>query len=283
MIKRALILGGGGVAGISWETGVIVGMADAGLDVRDADLFLGTSAGSTVAAQITSGLMLAELFQRQIDPALQAREISVQMDMQKLGAAFANAQQDARNATELLQRIGTLALATPTITEAERRAVIVSRLPVHTWPQSRLEVIAVNAYSGERRIFDRHSGVDLVDAVAASCAVPGVWPPATIDGQRYIDGGVYSNENADLAAGFERVLVITPEVPLALLEHLETQVARLRQEGSRVEIVHPDEAVKGAVAAVGGNPLDPSLRERLAPPGREQGRRIADQVASFWH
>jgi NTE family protein len=282
MIKRALILGGGGVAGISWETGVIVGMADAGLDVRDADLFLGTSAGSTVAAQITSGLTLAELFQRQVDPALQAVEISVQMDMQKLGAAFANAQQNARNTTELLQRIGTLALATPTVTEAERRAVIVSRLPVHIWPQSRLEVIAVNAHSGERRIFDRNSGVDLVDAVAASCAVPGVWPPATIDGQRYIDGGVYSNENADLAAGCERVLVITPEIPLALLENLETQVARLRQEGSRVEIVHPDEAIKVAIAAVGGNPLDPSLRERLAPIGREQGRRIADQVASFW-
>jgi NTE family protein len=282
MTKRALVLGGGGVAGISWETGVIVGMADAGLDVRNADLFLGTSAGSTVAAQITSGLTLDELFLRQVNPALQAAELPAQVDFQQMGADYMNALEGARNASEILQRVGVLALAAPTVTEAEQRAVIVSRLPVHSWPQSRLAVVAVDVHSGERRVFERDSGVNLVDAVAASCAVPLIWPPVAIDGHRYMDGGAYSNENADLASGFDRVLVITPEVPFVLVEKLDTQVERLQQNGARVEIVHPDEAMNAALASVGGNVLDPSLRGRAAEIGREQGRRIADQMASLW-
>ncbi len=282
MTKRALILGGGGIVGIAWETGVIVGLADAGLDVRDADLFVGTSAGSTVAAQITSGFPLDELFLRQSDPALQSVELSAQVDMEKMTADFANALRGARDATEILQRIGALALATPTVAESERRAVVFSRLPVHTWPQSRLEVVGIDVQSGERRVFDRASGADLVDAVAASCAIPSVWPPVTIGGHRYMDGGVYSNENADLAAGFERVLVITPDIPFVLVEKLSNQVAQLQQEGATIEIVHPDEAMNEALASVGGDLLSLALRGRSAQLGREQGRRIADHIASFW-
>jgi NTE family protein len=71
---RALVLGGGGVAGIAWMTGLLAGLADAGQDVTGADLLVGTSAGAAVAAQVGSGLSLDALFARQTDPALQARE-----------------------------------------------------------------------------------------------------------------------------------------------------------------------------------------------------------------
>lgn len=282
MATHALVLGGGGVAGIAWETGLLVGLAKAGIDVRNADLFLGTSAGSTVAAQITSGLTLDELFQRQVDPALQAHELAPQPDFQKMIDDFTRAFKEGGTSSEILQRIGTLALAAPTVTEAERRNVIVSRLPVHSWPQSRLEIVAVDAFSGERIIFKRESGVDLVDAVTASCAVPYVWPPATINQRRYIDGGSYSVANLDLAAGFDKILVLQPDTPPAILESLDEQIERLQRQGAQIDVIAPDEAMKAALASVGGNALDPSLRGIAANLGREQSQHEAARVAALW-
>ncbi|GHO49334.1 patatin-like phospholipase family protein [Ktedonospora formicarum] len=282
MTKRALVLSGGGVAGIAWETGLAVGLFEVSLDVREAELIVGTSAGSTVAAQITSGLSFEELYQRQVNPALQATEIDVKIDMQEWGASFMRILEKASNPREIRQGIGEMALVTQTVPESERRAVIVSRLPVHTWPQRQMQLVAVDAHSGERVVFDRSSGIDLIDAVAASCAVPGVWPPVTIGEHRYIDGGTHSNENADLAVGYDRVLIIEPEVPALPLEKLETQVELLERHGAKVEIIRPVEAMKEALASVGGNPLDPSLREVAARIGREQGRNIASHIATFW-
>ncbi|MBA2678811.1 MAG: patatin-like phospholipase family protein [Ktedonobacteraceae bacterium] len=111
--------------------------------------------------------------------------------------------------------------------------MIASRLPVHSWPQSQLEIVAVDAFSGERTIFNSESGIELVDAVMASSAVPYVWPPATIKQRRYIDGGCYSMANLDLAAGFDKVLVLQPDIPpFAVVESLDEQVERLQRQGS---------------------------------------------------
>lgn len=165
---HALVLGGGGIAGFAWETGLLVGLAEAGIDVRNADLFVGTSAGATVAALITSGLSLEELFQRLVDPALQAHELAVQLDFEKMLADFTRAFKEGGTSSEIMQRIGALASAAPTPSEAQRREVIVSRLAVHSWPQSQVEIVAVDAQSGERTVFKRDSGVELVDAVMAS-------------------------------------------------------------------------------------------------------------------
>ena len=283
MTTHALVLGGGGVAGISWETGILVGLAHAGIDVRNADLFLGTSAGSNVAAMITSGLSLDELFQRLVDPALQSHELALQPDFGKMLADFTRAFKEGGTGSEILQRIGALALAVPTAPEAQRREVIVSRLPVHGWPQSRLEIVAVDAFSGERTLFKRDSGVELVDAVMASSALPYAWPPATINQRRYIDGGCYSIANLDLAAGFDKVLVLQPDLPpVPFLESLDGQIERLQREGAQIEVITPDEAMKAALASVGGNALDPSLRGIAANLGREQGRHEAARVAALW-
>jgi NTE family protein len=283
MTTYALVLGGGGMAGIAWETGLIVGLAEAGIDVRNAGLFVGTSAGATVGAQITSGLELAELFQRLVDPALQNQELAIQPDFQKMLTDFTRAFNEGGSSTEILQRIGALALAAPTVSEAQRRAVVASRLPVHSWPQSRLEIVAVDALSGERIIFTRDSGVELVDAVMASGALPYAYPPATINQRRYIDGGCYSIANLDLAAGFDKILVLQPDLPpFPYLETLDEQVERLRREGAQVEVITPDEAMKAALASVGGNALDPSLRGAGAQAGREQGLRVAARVAALW-
>lgn len=283
MTKRAAVFGGGGIVGIAWEVGVLVGLADEGVDVRDADMFVGTSAGSVAASLVTSGISLQEMFQRQVDPALQAREIPAQLDLEKIGNAFTQAIQGSKDITEILQRIGELALREETVPEAARLEVMASRLPVHSWPQEkRLLIVAVDAVSGQRIAFERESGVKLLEAVAASCAIPMVWPAVTIGGHRYIDGGTYSNENADLAVGAQRVLVIRPETPPLLLVSLDQQLDLIRQHGGNAEVIVMDEATKAVLAGVGGNPLDLTIRGDAARAGREQGRRVASQIASFW-
>jgi NTE family protein len=109
------------------------------------------------------------------------------------------------------------------------------------------------------------------------------WPPATINQRRYIDGGCYSIANLDLADGFDKVLVPQPDLPpFPYLETLDEQRKRLQREGAQVEVITPDEAMKAALASVGGNALDPSLRGIAANLGREQGRRVAARVADLW-
>jgi len=269
---QALVLGGGGLAGIAWMTGLLAGLADAGQDVTGADLLVGTSAGAAVAAQVGSGLSLDALFARQVDPALQAREISVDVNMTEVAAEFAALLAGASSAQDMQRRVGAYALAASTVSEADRLAAVGSRLPSPQWPARRLLLVAVDAQTGETRVFDRDSGADLVDAVAASCAVPGIWPPVTIGGHRYVDGGIRSSDNADLASGHARIVVLSPlgaDSPFPTPLPLRTVVARLRSEGSAVTVIAPDEA---SVAAIGTNPLDPATRIPSAEAGRAQGR-----------
>jgi NTE family protein len=273
-VTEALVLGGGGVGGIAWITGLLTGLADAGQDVTGADVLVGTSAGSAVAAQLGSGLPLEELYARQVDPALQAAEIMAEMDLDDFAAEIGTALGGAAGVPELRRAVGRFALRAATVPEARRRAVIESRLPSHGWPARTLRIVAVDAESGQQRVFDNECGVSLVDAVAASCAVPGVWPPVTIDGRRYVDGGVRSIANADHAAGASRVLVVVPMgsvEPFPSDVPLERSVEELRARGAQVAVVEPDEASR---AAIGANPLDPSTRRPAAEAGRAQGRAL---------
>ncbi|WP_431902929.1 patatin-like phospholipase family protein [Amycolatopsis thermoflava] len=277
-MTRALVLGGGGVAGIAWQTGLLHGLSESGVDVLGADRFIGTSAGSTVAAQITSGTALAELFRRQVDPALQSPEIPADVDAETIAEMFGAAVSGATDAKDARRRIGELALAARTVAEADRLKVIEARLPVHDWPAAALHIVAVDAATGDDRVFTAESRVSLVDAVAASCAVPGTWPPVTIDGRRYIDGGVRSMENADLAAGCDRVLVLrVTEVPGNT--DLDEQVAALRRDGAAVLVVAPDAA---AAEAIGPNLLDPTVREAAARAGFDQAARAVAEVSAVW-
>jgi NTE family protein len=178
----------------------------------------------------------------------------------------------ARSIEERWRRIGAFARAAKTVPEAARREAVASRLPSHEWPARRMQLVAVDAITGAHRVFDRASGVPLVDAVTASCAVPGVWPPSTIGGVRYIDGGVRSSDNADLASGFGRVVVLSPMGLTGVFPTrypLREVVTRLRSDGSEVRVLTPD---ADSIAAMGANPLDPSTRAPSARAGRSQGR-----------
>jgi NTE family protein len=280
-VKKALVLAGGGVAGIAWELGVLRGLADfdpvLADDVIAADLVVGTSAGSAVAAQITSGTPLADLYDRQLDEA--SAEIEVDLDMEELLARFTAATVGVSSLDEAWRAIGALALDTETVAEPVRRAAVAARLPVPAWPSRPMLLPAVDAETGETVVFSRDSGVSLIDAVAASCAVPGIWPPVSINGRRYIDGGVRSSTNADLAAGSDRVLVIVPTLAGQLdpFSRLDDETAALRP--MPVLAVHADAA---SVRAFGTNPLSPATRAPAARAGRQVGRASATQVAAFW-
>jgi len=282
MKDRALVLGGGGVAGIAWMTGLLFGLSEQNVDLREADLMIGTSAGSTLGAQLGAA-SLEELFRRMVEPSAQGREINpgprVLESFQKARATFSS----ITDRTERIRQIGKWALETPTISESERRKVVEARLPSHTWPDHGLAIVTIDAESGEIQVFDRKSGLDLVDAVAASCALPGIWPPVTIRGKRYIDGGVRCAENADLAKGYARVVILSPmgtTLPRIGGSGLSEQIEILEQAGSKTYLVTPDAKSR---RAVGLNPLAPETRRPAAKAGREQGRGTAADLADFWN
>ncbi|MYT41066.1 patatin-like phospholipase family protein, partial [Streptomyces sp. SID5471] len=208
MTGTALVLGGGGYTGIGWEIGMLAGLVEAGVDLGTADVVIGTSAGSIVGAQLTSGrLTPEELFARQLVP--DTGETAARMGAREL-ARFAYLALRSRDAVDFGVRMGRLAMTARAASGPGRRDAIARRLVCHDWPARRLMITAVDAVTGRRTAFDDTSGAGLVDAVSASCAVPGVWPPVSIGGQRWIDGGVHSSANADLAAGYGRVVVLAP-------------------------------------------------------------------------
>jgi NTE family protein len=293
--ERALVLGGGGSAGNAWEIGVIGGLFDAGLDVTEADLIIGTSAGSTAAAQISSATQPTELLAGILAAAPQPRTGPVGSDRGRVPDRPAADHMErtseiigaAEDAADMRRRMGAAALemdaASGSSGQTQRRATVAARLPSQHWPQRPMLIVAVDAHTGEPVVFDRHSGVDLADAVTASCAGPGV-PPHSIGDNRYIDGGYRSNENADLAAGYGRVLVLSPlggrsRAPLDWGIHLAAQAAELRARGSRVETIFPD---SNSREAFGVNLMDPSTRPPAARAGYNQGRALAGQLTEFW-
>jgi NTE family protein len=279
--KRGLVLAGGGLAGIAWELGILRGIEDesagAARALLDCDVVIGTSAGSAVAAQLGSGHSLDELYERQITGV--SKEIDPKVDIDDITALFLKALSDPDATTaQKLQRIGQVASSTATVSEAVRRDVIAQRLPSHDWPDRDLRITAIDIGTGELMAFDRKSGVELVDAVAASCAVPGAWPPVTIGERRYMDGGVGSTMNLSVADDCDVVVVLVPSgkgtpSPFGPDPALEVDGFPGRALG-----VFADD---DALSAFGPNPLSPACREPSARAGRAQGRRVAAEVADF--
>ncbi|HEY0508945.1 MAG TPA: patatin-like phospholipase family protein [Blastococcus sp.] len=277
--RTALVLGAGGITGIAWELGVIAGLAEAGTDLSGADLVIGTSAGSVVGAQVTSGLDLEELYERQLEPASAEQAARLRrVTLARFGLAMLRSR--GRD-VEFRRRVGALALAAEqagtTPSEQARLEVISERLSGAQWPDRQLVITAVDAHTGEFRAFDRNSGPSLVQAVAASCAVPGVYPPVTIEGRRYIDGGIRSAANADLAQGCDRLVVLAP-IPRGVgpMASVDAQVTGML---ARVAVISPDAESR---TAIGPNVLDPAFRAESARAGRAQGMAVAERVAEVW-
>jgi len=286
---RALVLGGGGSTGNAWLIGVIAGLFEAGLDVTGADLTIGTSAGSTAAAQI-AGTSPTELYAAILDatPQQRAGQLGpgpgrpVVNHLERINKIIAASQDVA----DMRRRLGAAALEMEAASDGswsnKWRTTVAARIPGQVWPEREVLITAVDANTGEPAVFGRDGGVDLVDAIAASCS-SGL--PYRIGDNRYLDGGYRTNaENADLAAGCGRVLVLSPFGGRSLQPkewgtHLATQLDELRASGSRVETIYPD---SNAEHLFGPNGMDLSLRPPAARAGYGQGLAAAGRLAEFW-
>ena len=272
----ALVLGGGGVSGIAWEIGLIVGLAEHGIDLTAAETLVGTSAGSVVSTLVACGETLEDMYDSQLaDPS--GEEVA-KMDAGII-FRFALAYLAPGSPSRKLRRIGRLAMRARTGDETERVEVIRSRMGSREWPDRRLLITAVDAGSGEPMIFDKSCGVDLVRAVAASCAVPLIWPPVAVDGRRYVDGGMRSPVNADLAQGASHIVAIAPII--ASYNKATRVDTQLRSLGPHVawSVIAPDPE---ASRSLGKNLLDPRHRAASVRAGREQAARVVEQVRAAW-
>ncbi|GAA4166362.1 patatin-like phospholipase family protein [Gryllotalpicola daejeonensis] len=288
--EHALVLGGGGAAGNAWLIGVLAGLADGGVDVTDADLIVGTSAGATAAAQIT-GAPIAELYAatqapvpQHARPAGRPGGFDQNAHLDRMRAVIAS----AGDAADMRRKIGAVALEADAAGDGtwsqKWRTTVAARLPSQDWPDRRLLITAVDPVTGEGIALDRDSGVSLADAVAASTSNGFSTPAYRVGDRAFIDGGYRRNENADLAAGCATVLVLSPlggrtMHPLEWGMQLSAQVDELRAGGSAVETVLPDEA---SLAAFGGNMMNLATRPAAARAGFAQGAALAARLTAFW-
>jgi NTE family protein len=273
-MSTALVLGAGGLAGIAWEIGVVAGLRGAGVDLGAADRFVGTSAGAVVGTLLAARVDLAAAL---ATPAGGPADPPVRPDWQRGAQAFALLHSGLPPA-QVRAGIGALALASDVGDEEARVAVFGARLPVREWPDRPLLIAAVDAVSGEFVAWSRESGVPLVRAVAASCAVPCVFPPVTVNGRRYIDGGVRSGTNADLAGDADPVVVLAPLAGIRSYGAPSTELAALRRRAT-VVLIAPDGA---ALAAFGPTMMDASRQGSAFTAGLAQGAAVAAEVARVW-
>jgi NTE family protein len=285
-MSRALVLSGGGPVGIGWESGIAAGLATQGVNLAGADFIVGTSAGSVVGAEIAQARDMAEVAERMRGRAgTPSGPVGASGEkMEALMAAFMDFFASTEPDEVKRAKIGAFALAADTISEDEFLPLF-GQLDGADWPP-RYACTAVDAQNGAFVVWDETTGVPLVRAVASSCAVPGIFPPITIEGRRYVDGGMRSPTNADLAKGHDRVLVLSlmnpTDVPgplSALVAGFEQEVATLRDAGGDVEVVLPD---ADAAGAMGINLMDPGMVAPAIEAGSRQGTLLADRLAGFW-
>ena len=282
--QRALVLGSGGPVGRAWEVGMLKALRDAGVDVSQADLVVGTSAGAIVGTQVRSGKTLDSLYNAQVATAANTPPPSASEPA--FDATYAQqTQAPIRTATELTpalrMQVGQKALAAPkVISEDEWVKTITTSLggDIHSWPDKPLKIAAGDVTDGTIRFFDRTQGVPIERAVAASSAPPGVTAPITIGDRRYMDGFV-GGGNIDGAAGAGIILILTPTGSGSPGPVLQAQIDRARSQGSQVLNISPDADSR---AAMGTNNLDLSKQSPATQAGARQGGTVAHQVKAFW-
>ncbi|MEW2175048.1 patatin-like phospholipase family protein [Streptomyces sp. NPDC005406] len=276
--KTALVLGGGGPVGGAWLTGVLAGLADAGIDLHRADVVIGTSAGAIFGSRLACGQPPRELYERQLagDDRIDL-DVTTAQTLRFLWAALGS-----RDPERSVRRLGRAALAASTPPASEMYDAVRTLLCGATdWPAQALRIAAVDAVSGEVGTFDADMKAGLIDAVAASCAVPMVWPPAVLDGRRWIDGGSRSTANIQLARGYDRVLAVVP-IPDAVGPHpsAQQQAAELAAGGTAVSLLCPSRTDRRAM----GRDMTANARvPAAARAGYARATALAAGAADVWH
>ncbi|MFE1207003.1 patatin-like phospholipase family protein [Streptomyces sp. NPDC058762] len=274
---RALVLGGGGVTGMAWEIGVLAGLLDQGVDLRDADMVIGTSAGSFIGTNYTSGTDWEALY---ADQAHAGDHEPVMRTDPDVYAGWAEAFRAGAGDFEAVGAgFGRVARKfAPGVDTETRRGVVRARLRTDKWPTN-MRVTVTDADTGRLEMLGPDSGISIETATAASGAVPGIWPSVPFNGHEWIDAGMVSAANATLAAGHDRIVVLAPMYEgYAGIPGAQDDVDRLNQDACALLAI-PDEDSR---EAIGPNPYDPHRAQAAAEAGRRQGRALAADVKALW-
>jgi NTE family protein len=288
-VERALVLSGGGPVGRAWMAGLVAGLLDNDVDLGRAELIVGTSAGSIVGAELALGMDVAALVaesNRQSEPNIYS---SAGTELGNLLVEFANAA-CAENPDEARAAIGRKALAAATIGEdAFVARSVYSVLAGREWPPT-FRATAVSTTTGRLAVWSKDSHVDLARAVASSSSVPGVSPPVTLNGDRYMDGGVSSSLNADLAAGARFVIVVScfsltpPDGVDANLRHLYEDLSQeldaITAAGGSLEIIEPGPEFL-RLSGYGSRLMDTNLVPEAVQTGRRQAMIESARLGSW--
>ena len=291
MGRRALVLGGGGPVGIAWESGLAAGLAANGVEAARADFILGTSAGSFVGAGLASGRSPEALLKSQVEQGERdksARETRPESDrpappnLTTLMRLMAKRPAEGEVPRELLIEVGAYALQARTMPEENFVASFGGiAKDGQSWPAS-FACTAVDAENGDFVVWNEAARIPLGRGIASSCSVPGIFPPITIKGRRYVDGGMRSATNIDLAKGYEKVLAVAVLSNLAteaMRARIDGEIAVLTKAGARVELIAPNAE---CLEIFGVNLMDAGKRADVAKAGERQGRAEAERLRGFW-
>ena len=273
----------------------MVGLAQGGVDVGAADTVIGTSAGSVVGYYLAAGWDLSEATSmvaaaNEVAPSDPAAPGDEALALEPLMAAVAEAAENPAEADRARAKLGRLALEAQTIDEATWLSMFAPFAGAE-WP-SRFRCTAVDAADGTFKAWSSSDGIDVQLGVASSCAVPVIFPPVTIGGRRWMDGGVRDMMNADVAAGHGAVLAVSctllelpPEFAMPMFEAVfgatRKQLDSLRESGSKVETIVPGPEML-EVSGFGLNLMDFTRAGAAYEAGVRQGEQEAARLAGFW-
>lgn len=283
---RTVVLGGGGTVGVAWQTGLLAGLREAGVDLAGASAIVGTSAGALVGALLSSG-------REPTDALAVLAAVGRRIDFAGLTAgseAFLEASRQAALAADprqALRAIGSAAReATTALTEDDYLGLL-ETLDGAAWPAG-FRCTAIDADTGELVVWGQESGVPLLRAVAASCVVPMLFPTVTIEGARYMDGGILNHLNA-AAAPPNDILVAISCLPLgsqgrgagseisASTVRADAELTQLR-DTTRLVPVEPDFSHLKAPVKM----MDPEIAGQALLIGKRQAEREATAIRAAW-
>ncbi|MCJ1787611.1 patatin-like phospholipase family protein [Staphylococcus warneri] len=283
--KVALALSGGGHYGIAFHIGYLKGLFDKGIDLRTVDYIIGTSAGSQVSTTISSMIDWDTIWQEQIIEKVNETTPISDKEMGELFQAFDQLAKESKSTKAWVDGMGEISKNTqPNVSLDARRDMIRNRLgsvPLE-W-NDKLNIVATELETSERKVFNAQSGVALIDALAASSALQGVWQPIPINGYHYYDGGSYSMENPDVVDDAVKVIVLTTNLPIETPYALDQLVEQMKADGKDVYVVKPSDEVVSILQAYQYNTVNADMREEIAQAAVKQGATDYEQLKSFFN
>lgn len=281
--KVALALSGGGHYGIAFHIGYLKGLFDKGLDLRTVDYIIGTSAGSQVSTTVSSMIDWDTIWQEQIIEKVNETTPISDKEMGELFQAFDQLAKESKSTKDWVDGMGKISKNTqPHVSLDIRRDMIRNRLgsvPLE-W-NDKLNIVATELETSERKVFNAQSDVALIDALAASSALQGVWQPIPINGYHYYDGGSYSMENPDVVDDADKVIVLTTNLPIETPYALDQLVEQMKADGKDVYVVKPSDEVVSILQAYQYNTVNADMREEIAQAAIKQGAADYEQLKTF--